>query len=101
MAMHRRPPGVEPPAELFEFRPEDWPGIPGHPQVFEDWRTPPTDEWELAFARWKAARWAWVAEHPNTVLGDRLDLLRAARRIREARWRGGRPESGVSRLRGM
>ena len=100
MARHRRLSAEQPPAELWMFNPEAWPGIPGWPEVFEDWQTPPTDEWELAFARWKAARRAWIIEHPGTVLGGQLDLLRAARRIREARWRV-RRESDVSRLRGM
>ena len=81
MAMRRRPPGVEPPAELFEFRLQDWPAGSGDPeplQMFE----PPRSEWELAFSRWKAARRAWVAKHPNSSLGDPLDLLIGERRAR-------------------
>ena len=38
-------------------------------------------EWEQAFRR-KAARRDWVAKHPNSSLGDRLDLLTGERRAR-------------------
>jgi hypothetical protein len=44
MAMWRRPPGFEPPAELFEFDPADWPGS----DVFTDWPTE-NPAWEAAF----------------------------------------------------
>src|SRR5215212_426079 len=86
MAMHRRPPGVEPPAELFEFR-------------LEEWQAPDDLDWEAAFQRWTTARRAWVAEHPDSALGNRLDLLRGERR---ARFRNlGWHQSDVSGLRGV
>jgi hypothetical protein len=95
MAMWRRPPGFEPPAELFEFDPADWPGS----DVFTDWPTE-NPAWEAAFKRWNAARRAWVAKHPNSRLGNRLDLLRGERLARfgdlEARLSG---HVGVVRLR--
>jgi hypothetical protein len=77
MATRRWPPSAEPPAELFEFDPADWPGS----DVFTDW---PTEQpaWEAAFRRWKAARRDWVAKHPDSSLGDRLDLLRRERLAR-------------------
>ena len=84
MAMHRRPPGVEPPAELFEFRPEEW-------------AAPGDLDRETAFQRWKAARRAWIAEHPGSALGDMLDLLQGERRARFGNL--GRHQTDVSRLR--
>jgi hypothetical protein len=99
MAMWRRPPGVEPPVELFKFVPADWPAGSYEPeplQMFE----PPRSEREQAFSRWKAARRDWVAKHPNSSLGDPLDLLIGERRARfgdlEARLSG---HVGVVRLR--
>lgn len=80
MAMWRRPPGVEPPAVLFAFDPVDWSAGSYEPaplQMFEG----PGSEWEQGFRR-KAARRDWVAKHPNSILGDRLDLLTGERRAR-------------------
>lgn len=74
MAMWRRPPRVEPPAVLFAFDPVDWPAGSYEPvplQMLEG----PGGEWEQAFRRSKAARRDRVAKHPNSSLGDRLDLL--------------------------
>ncbi len=62
MAIHRRPPGVEPPAGLFEF-------------PLEEWQAPGDLDREPAFQRWAAARRAWIAEHPGSALGGMLDLL--------------------------
>ena len=85
MATHRRPPGVEPPAELFEFQ-------------LEEWQAPDDPDREAAFQRWTTARRAWVAEHPDSALGNRLDLLRGERRARFGNL--GSHQSDVSRLRG-
>jgi hypothetical protein len=84
MAMHRRLPGVEPPAELFEFR-------------LEEWAAPGDLDQEPAFRRWAAARRAWIAEHPDSALGGMLDLLRGERRARFGNL--GWHQSDVSRLR--
>ena len=86
MAMHRRPPGVEPPAELFEFR-------------LEEWQAPGDQDREPAFQRWRAARRAWISELPSSALGGMLDLLRGERRARFGNlgWR----QTDVSRLWGI
>ena len=59
MARHRMP-LVGPPAELVEFRPDDW-----LPAVSPYWV-------------WLMARYEWCRDHPDdTSLGDVLDALRA------------------------
>ena len=86
MATHRRPRGVEPPAELFEFR-------------LEEWQAPDDQDREPAFQRWRAARRAWITEHPGSALGGMLDLLRGERQARFGNlgWR----QTDVSRLWGI
>jgi hypothetical protein len=48
----------------------------------EEWQAPDDLDRESAFQRWTTARRAWVAEHPDSALGNRLDLLRGERRAR-------------------
>jgi hypothetical protein len=57
--VRRRENAGEPaPVELCRFAPAEWPG-----------------DLSEAFRAWKAARFAWVKEHPGSVLGDFLDVL--------------------------
>jgi hypothetical protein len=66
MAVRRRPVSVAPPPELFVFNPADWPGA--CPDSFEAWRE---------------ARREWVKAHPDSPLGNMLDLLRGERKARQ------------------
>lgn len=74
MAQRRLRPAEQPPAELLEFNVEEW--------------TAPDDEsWHPAFRRWQLARHAWVQTHPDTILGDIIDVLLGETMVR--RWRAG------------
>jgi hypothetical protein len=68
MAMRRIPPrGGPTPVELLQFRPEDWPPAEGElPDV----------AWGPAYVRWQEARRAYAPLHPNSELGDLIDMLR-------------------------
>jgi hypothetical protein len=66
VAVRRRPVSVMPPPELFVFNSADWPGA--YPGSFEAWR---------------AARREWVKAHPDSPLGNMLDLLRGERKAHE------------------
>ena len=55
-----------PPPELFVFNSADWLGA--YPGSFEAWRT---------------ARREWVKAHPDSPLGNMLDLLCGERKARE------------------
>jgi hypothetical protein len=66
MAVRRRPVSAMPPAELFAYNPLDWPGA--YPDSFE---------------LWCAARRDWVRAHPDSPLGNMLDLLRGERKARQ------------------
>jgi hypothetical protein len=70
MAVLRRSVVAEPPAMLRAFDPADWPSADA----------------EAAFQEWKQARREWISEHPDSSLGDMLDLLRGERRARLAQW---------------
>jgi hypothetical protein len=61
MATHRRPPVVGPPAELLQFRGDDWVS-----DVSPYWS-------------WLMARFEWCRDHPNdfSLGGVWLDALRA------------------------
>jgi hypothetical protein len=80
--MHRRPPAVRTPAELVMFSEEDWPGpegfVPGSNNLDEA-------SWDSPFQRWKNARRAYAAEHPDSELGSVLDQLRFERWTRRSR----------------
>ena len=72
MATHRRPPlTAAPPPELLAFDPEEWPAA----------------EWWQSCELWGQACMDWVKTHPGTELGSALDVLRAKRRLYEARRR--------------
>lgn len=69
MAKHREPIGIQPPIELLEFRPGDWPG----------WGEPPDMNWAPAWQRWCTARRTWAADHhPDSGggLGSALQRMR-------------------------
>lgn len=70
--MRRRDVGVPAesvvPVSLTRFVAGEWPGA---------------DVW-AAFKQWKAARHAFVAEHPGTALGDLVDCLAGERAARIA-----------------
>ncbi len=63
--MHLRPPAVKIPGELLSFRREEWVAPDDGPS------------WALPFRRWQVARHAWVETHPDSDLGDMLDVIRA------------------------
>jgi hypothetical protein len=63
MAKHRKPPSTQTPAELVEFDPAEW-------------SAPAEASWQQGFSRWKTARRAWIDEHPDSTLGDLIDVLR-------------------------
>jgi hypothetical protein len=62
VAMHRIPADLETPAELLQFKPEEW-------------ESPDDRGWWPAFERWKTARRGWIAQHPKSVLGNLLALM--------------------------
>jgi hypothetical protein len=77
MAIRRRPPAPEAPAELAEFQPEEW-------------ESPGDERWWPSVERWKAARRVWLVEHPdNNALVDNLDLMVHEHRVHMnmLRWR--------------
>jgi hypothetical protein len=74
VAMHRLPPAVKMPAELLAFRRDEW--------------AAPDDgtSWALPFRRWQVARHAWVETHPDSELGDMLDVLRGEVQVKRGSW---------------
>ena len=74
VAMHRLPPAVKIPAELLTFCREEW--------VAPDDGT----SWALPFRRWQVARHAWVETHPDSELGDLLDVLRGEVQVKRGLW---------------
>ena len=74
VAMHRLPPAVKIPAELLTFRREEW--------------MAPDDgsSWGPAFRRWQVARHAWVEAHPDSQLGDMLDVIRGEVQVKRGSW---------------
>jgi hypothetical protein len=60
--MHRKPAEIETPAELLQFKPEEW-------------ESPDDSGWWPAFECWKTARRGWTAQHPKSVLGNLLALM--------------------------
>jgi hypothetical protein len=74
VAMHRLPPGVKTPAELLTFRREEW------------MATDDESSWGPAFRRWQVARHAWVETHPDSELGDLLDVLRGEVQMKRGLW---------------
>ena len=66
MAVHRRPPVEGPPAELVEFR-------------LDDWISHSSPYWA-----WLMARFEWAKMHPDDFRlgGDVLDMLRERRAFR-------------------
>jgi hypothetical protein len=85
MATHREAPSTPTPAELSQFAPEEWsaPGDTG---------------WKPAFRRWRVARREWVGEHPDSDLGDHIDLLRVEHLTLKdlERWRPSAPQPAVN-----
>ena len=72
MAVRRRPPAAVAPAELVYFDPAEWPG----------------GEWWERFELWGRARMEYARQHPGSVLGSRLDVLREHRRLMDEHRRG-------------
>ena len=70
--MHRLPPAVKIPGELLTFHRAEW--------------AAPDDgsSWALPFWRWQLARHAWVETHPDSELGDMLDVIRAEVQLKRA-----------------
>jgi hypothetical protein len=62
---------VAPPLELVSFDPDEWPAA----------------EWWQSFELWSAARREFVKQHPDSVLGNMLAVLREHRRVCDARRR--------------
>jgi len=75
VALRRKPSTAQPPAELLKFDAREW-------------AAPDAQSWDDQFRRWKTARHHWVDRHPDSVLGDLLDVLRVERQVRRdsARW---------------
>ena len=65
MATHRRPPAVLAPVELLWLDPADWPAMP----------------WLEVFALWQHKRREFARSHPDSALGNALELLRVERRV--------------------
>ena len=84
MAKHRNPPSTPTPAELTQFAPEEW-AAPGE------------TSWHEGFKRWKQARREWIREHPDSTLGDLIDVLRVnLLTLQELeRWRPSPPQDAV------
>jgi hypothetical protein len=68
LAMRRRPQLELVPTHLMEF-------------VWSEWAEPGEVEWWPAFERWKAARRVWVGRHPDSALGNYLQLMKVERLV--------------------
>lgn len=57
-------------------------------QVLSGGGAAPGDEgsWFPAFRRWQVARHAWVETHPDSELGDMLDVLRGEVQVKRGSW---------------
>jgi hypothetical protein len=56
--------GCPAPAELVTFDSAEWAAAGDA-----------LGDWQPAFRRWAAARRAWIRQHPDSELGDQVDLL--------------------------
>ena len=65
MAMRRRPPAPVAPVELLWLDPADWPAMP----------------WLEVFALWQGRRREFARTHPDSALGNALEMLRVERRV--------------------
>jgi hypothetical protein len=84
MATRREAPSTPTPAELTEFEPDEW-SAPGE------------TSWHGGFQRWKHARRAWIREHPDSTLGDMIDVFRVEHLTlcELERWRPSPPQDAV------
>jgi hypothetical protein len=84
MAKHRQAPSTPTPAELTQFDPEEW-SAPGE------------TSWHQGFKRWKQARHTWLHEHPDSSLGDAIDVFRVEHltRVELERWQPSPPQDAV------
>lgn len=84
MATRRKALSSPTPAELSRFDPDEWtaPGETG---------------WQPGFRRWKQARRAWIDEHPDSDLGDYIDVARVnLLTLNELeRWSPSAPQPGI------
>ncbi|MFZ1114231.1 MAG: hypothetical protein WAN44_00180 [Propionibacteriaceae bacterium] len=70
MAQRRPKPVATPPEKLVTFDVDEW------AERFDR-------SWAAAFRRWQLARHEWVKSHPDTILGDQIDVLRAEHDLRK------------------
>jgi hypothetical protein len=64
MAIRRPKPITPTPGELLIFDPSEW-------------AAPDESDWRPGFQKWKTARRAWLAEHPDgSDLGDMVSVFR-------------------------
>jgi hypothetical protein len=83
MATRRKAPSTPTPAELVRFDPE--------------WSAPGETHWRGGFDRWKQARRTWIGEHPDSTLGDYIDVKRVdlLTLVELERWSPSAPQPGV------
>jgi hypothetical protein len=57
--------------------------VPTHLMEFDlaDWVESGEAEWWPAFERWKSARRVWAGRHPDSALGNYLQLMKVARLV--------------------
>ena len=64
----------------------------------EEWAAPGDGGLCSLFRRWQVARHAWVEAHPDSELGDMLDVLRGEVQVKRGSWEwvrdGDAPETG-------
>lgn len=68
MAVHRRRSLELVPTRLLNFN-------------IDEWAEPGDDAWWQPFGRWNEARRVWAGQHPDSVLGSMLDLMKAERKV--------------------
>jgi hypothetical protein len=84
MARRRTPPSTPTPAELTRFDPDEWSEVGD-------------THWKPGFKRWKQARHTWLHEHPDSMLGDAVDVFRVEHLtlVELENWRPSAPQPAV------